>query len=140
MRGPSSHAVKNAKPSNRWAQKPGAIWQNAILQLPFNFAWPLILSSSQGYTLNKVQHSQAFCALAGSTKPETPVRDNGCQGGSYQIKLQAWKKDCFTGHITLLHTKLPQECSPLQSEILSDDVNTVNTVENKTKIKAAENP
>lgn len=82
------------------------------LQLPFNFVWPLILFSSEGYALNKVQHSQAFCALAGSTKPETPVRDNGCQGGSYQIKLQAWKKECFTGHITLFPHKITPGVQP----------------------------
>lgn len=33
------------------------------------------------------QHSQAFSALAGSTKPKTPMRDNGYQCSGYQHSL-----------------------------------------------------
>lgn len=38
-------------------------------------------------TFNEVQHSQTLLALAGSIKPKTPVRDDGCHKGGYQLCL-----------------------------------------------------
>lgn len=40
--------------------------------------------TSDGYSTNQVEHSQALVALAGSTKPKTQVGDNGC---GYQLSL-----------------------------------------------------
>lgn len=42
-------------------------------------------SYSAYYTMNKVQHSQAFFVLLDLTKPKTPVGDNGYHVGSYQL-------------------------------------------------------
>ena len=57
------------------------------IQVTFCLGWSRTTGSPEGCTMKEAQHSQAFFAWSGSTKPKSPVRDNRYHDGGYQFAL-----------------------------------------------------